>query len=361
MVRRVRPISNEEGQKLARICRHPTDAYELHRAMVILQSAQGFTPPYIAQMVGYSPDWVRTLIREFNLHGFKMLKPNWKAGGNCKFTQEQKDELVALATSRPRDLGLPFSQWSLARLRDEARRQRIIDSISLEWLRIVLDEADMSHQSIKTWKQSSDPQFEEKRKRIDRLTHKKHNPPVVLSMDEIGPITLTPHGRRGWFRAGHPARIPSTYHRFGGTRYLYLTENVYHKELSGRFYRHKGGALWLDYLERERSKYPVDHRVYIIQDNLSAHWTPEIRRWALAHRVTLVASATQASWMNPVESHAGDLQKLVPDGSNFQTWAEVRREFRRAMAYRNRERRLRRGRLVERKWAIHRRPIWKRH
>jgi hypothetical protein len=120
MVRRVRPISNEEGQKLARICRHPTDAYELHRAMVILQSAQGFTPLYIAEMVGYSPDWVRTLLREFNLHEFKMHKPNWKAGGSWKFTQEQKDQLVALATSWPRDLGRPCSQWSLARLRDEA-------------------------------------------------------------------------------------------------------------------------------------------------------------------------------------------------------------------------------------------------
>ncbi len=361
MARRVRPISNEEGQKLARICRHPSDAYELHRAMVILQSAQGFTPPYIAQMVGYSPDWVRTLIREFNLHGFKMLKPNWKAGGNWKFTQEQKDQLVALATSRPRDLGLPFSQWSLARLRDEARRQRILDSISLEWLRIVLDEADMSHQSIKTWKASKDPKFEAKRKRIDRLTHTKHNPPVVLSMDEIGPISLRPHGGRGWFRAGHPARIPSTYTRLKGTRYLYLTENVYHKRLSGRFYRHKGGALWLDYLERERAKYPTDQRVYIIQDNLSAHWTPAIRQWARANRVTLVASATQASWMNPVECHAGDLQSLVMDGSDFQSWEEIRREFRRAIAYRNRERQLRKARSVERKWVIHRRPIWKRH
>lgn len=90
MVRRVRNITNEEGQKLARLCRHPSDAIELHRAMVILSSAQGFTPPYIARLVGYSADWVRTLIREFNLHGFKMLKPNWKAGGNWKFTQSRR-------------------------------------------------------------------------------------------------------------------------------------------------------------------------------------------------------------------------------------------------------------------------------
>ncbi|MCI4341429.1 MAG: hypothetical protein L3K11_03540 [Thermoplasmata archaeon] len=171
---------------------------------------------------------MRTLIREFNLHGFKMLKPNRKAGGNWKFSQEQKDELVALATSRPRDLGLPYSQWSLSRLRDETRNRRIVDSISIECRRIVLDEADMSHQSIKTWKQSKDPQFEAKRKRIDRLTHQRHNPPIVLSMDEIGPISLQPHGGQGWFRSGHPERIPSTYQRLKGTRYLYLTLNVYH-------------------------------------------------------------------------------------------------------------------------------------
>ena len=322
MVLHVRTLRNEEGQRLARICRHPGDPIELRRAQVILSSAQGFTPPYIARLVGLTPDWVRTLIHTFNLHGFKMLKPNWKAGGNWKFTQEQKDELVALATSRPRDLGLPFSQWSLSRLRQEARDQRIVDSISLEWLRVILDEADVSHQSIKTWKESKDPKFEEKKRRIDRLTHKQHNPPVVLSMDEIGPISVQPHGGTGWFRSGHPQRIPSTYTRTRGVRYLYLTLNVYHQRLSGRFYRHKGGEPWLEYLEQERAKYSYEHRVYIIQDNLSAHWTPAVRAWARQNHVTLVASATQASWMNPVESHAGDLQKMVLDGSDFgRTWS----------------------------------------
>ncbi len=110
--------------------------------------------------------------------------------------------------------------------------------------------------------------------------------------------------------------------------------------------------------------YPTDQRIYLIQDYLSAHWTPEVRQWARDNRVTLVASATQASWMNPVESHAGDLQKLVLAGSNFGSWTEVRREFGRAIAFRNRERGLRGKRFRDtqmRKWKIHRRPIWKRH
>ena len=68
--------------------------------------------------------------------------------------------------------------------------------------------------------------------------------------------------------------------------------------------------------------------------------------------------------MNPVESHAGDLQKLVLAGSNYSSWTEVRREVARAIAYRNRERGLRKKRFGDtqmRKWKVHRRPIWKRH
>jgi hypothetical protein len=102
MVRHVRAIPDAEGQKLATICRHPPDPIEFRPAQVILSRAPGFSPPYTSRLIGYSPDWVRTLIREFNLHGFKALQPNWKAGGNWKFTDEQKDELVALPTSRPR-------------------------------------------------------------------------------------------------------------------------------------------------------------------------------------------------------------------------------------------------------------------
>ena len=293
-----------------------------------------------------------------------MLKPNWKARGNWKFTQEQKDQLVALATSRPRDLGPPYSQWSLTRLRDEARNQRTVDSISLEWLRLVLDEADLGHQSSKAWKLSKDPKFEEKRKRIDRLTHQKHNPPIVLSMDEVGRSLSNPtEDRRGSARAtpsGSPRPLRASWELGASTS----PSNVCHQRLSGRLYRHKGGEPWLDYVQRVMEGYLKDQRVYLIQDNVSAHWTPEVRGSAKENRVTLVASATQPSSVYPVESHAGDLQKLVLAGSNSSFWSEVRREVARAITYRNRERGLRKKRFGVtqlRKRKIHRRPIWKRH
>jgi transposase len=229
MVIHVRNITNEEGNKLRRIVRRGDDPVELRRAQVILSSAQGFIPTKIGLIVLMSPGYVRTLIHLFNKEGFKMLKPHWNPGARTKFTEEQKQELVTLATSRPKDLGLPFQQWSLNSLRNEALKRGIVDSISREWLRIILEESKISFQSIKTWEESKDPEFQRKKRRIDRLTRRKSNPPIVLSLDEMGPFSLKPYGGSGWFKKKDPDRIPANYHKYKGIRFEYICLNVYHQ------------------------------------------------------------------------------------------------------------------------------------
>jgi transposase len=368
MVIHVRSITNEEGNRLRKIVRHGKDPIEMKRAQVILSSAQGFSPQRISDIVLLTPAYVRTLIGWFDKEGFDMLKPQWKPGGSWKFTPEQKQELVSLATSKPKDLGLPFQQWSLSRLEKEAVKRGILESISLEWLRVILDESEVSFQSVRTWKESKDPEFEEKKRRIERLTRKKSNPPVVLSADEVGPMSLIPHGGNGWFEQERPGTIPATYRKLKGTRYEYMCLNVYHQTLSVRPYAHKGGALWLDFLKGERARYPMDQRVYVIQDGLSAHWTDEIRGWARESRVTLVPTATNASWMNPVECHTGDIENLALGGTDHRSWDDVDRAFQDAVTYRNSERSTRhkefRDTQTRRKRDARtkrRRPLWKRH
>ena len=366
MVVRVREITNEEGNRLRNIVRHGKDRIEMRRAQVVLASAQGFTPPKIGDIVLMSEDYVRSLIKSFNEEGFEMLKPHWKPGGNWKFTDEQKQKLVSLATSQPKNLGLPFQEWSLRSLKREAEKRGIVDSISKEWLRIILDENEISFQSVRTWKESKDPEFEKKKKRIERLTRKKTNPPVVLSLDEMGPFSLIPHGGRGWFKQNDPGRIPANYTKNEGVNYEYVCLNVYHQMLSVKQYAHKGGEPWMEFLKGERSKYPLHQRIYVIQDGLFAHWTHDIKRWARKSRVTLVPTATNASWMNPVECHTGDIQKLALDGTDYKSWAEVGKSFENAVAYRNTERKARgkkfrdtqRSRDRRRKF---RRPLWTRH
>ncbi len=362
MVVRVRPITDDEGNRLRRIVRHGREPVEVKRAQVILASAQGFTPPKIGVIALMSEDYVRHLIHQFNLHGFSMLKPHWGPGPKAKFSEEQRESLVALGTSRPKDLGLPFTQWSLSRLRREAIQRGIVPSISEEWLRVILLEADISHQSLRTWKKSPDPEREVKKQYIEKLTRQPHNPPVVLSGDEIGPIQLIPQGGSGWFPRRRPGRIPAEYHKGLGTTYYFLMLNVYHQQLSGAVYRTKHSVNWLEFLKEERAKYPADEPVYLIQDGLSTHWTAAVRQWAREHEVILVPTATHASWMNPVETHAKGIEELALPGTEFTTVAEVGDALDAAVAYRNEERRERgkRFRDTVRKNRRHasKVPIW---
>ena len=341
MVLRVRELTLEEGQKLQRILRHGQNAIEFKRAQIVLASYQGFTPPKIAVIALMSEDYIRGVIRAFNEHGMAMLQPRWGPGRPPKFTDDQRKALVDLALSRPKDLGLPYAQWSLSRLREQAVVRGIVPSISEEWLRVILHEDDVSHQSIRTWKTSPDPLFEEKKRKIDQLTRKRSNPPIVLSSDEIGPIQLIPHGGEGWFPEKVPGRIPAEYEKKFGTVYYMLTLNVFHQRLKGRVYRTKHSVNWLDHLKAVRSDYPADKWVSWIQDGSSTHWTAEVRAWAKVNKVRLFATPTHASHLNPVECHAGDLQKLALPGQTFTTAEAVGQALDAAVAYRNEERKAR--------------------
>jgi len=52
----------------------------------------------------------------------------------------------------------------------------------------ILDESEVSLRGVETWKGSKNLEFEEKKRRTERLTRKRRDPPVVISADEMGPI-----------------------------------------------------------------------------------------------------------------------------------------------------------------------------
>ncbi|MGQ0797228.1 MAG: IS630 family transposase [Methanobacteriota archaeon] len=328
-------LSDEEGNRLHRLMKATRDVVVLRRAMVVMQSAQGYTPPRIAELMGLDVGYVREIVKAFRAGGFDSLNPKWGGGRPRTFTGEVRKELANLATSRPADVGLPFQEWSLSRLRREAIRRGIVDDISTSWLAVILDEAALTYQQAKTWKESKDPRFHGKRGRIERLTRKRHNPPAVVAVDEMGPISLAPTKGRGWHPAGRPHRVRATYTRVAGTRFWFGAYHVAADRLSGLLMERKGGRPWLRFLKYVRRRFPADRRIYVIQDNLSAHWTPDVLAWARGNKVSLVPTATNASWMNPIECRFTEVRSLAFDGSDYRDWREVGRAIRRAVAYRN--------------------------
>lgn len=192
---RVREISNEEGNRLLRIVRRSTGSVVTwRRAQMVLLSAQAMDVVQIAKVTFTSPDRVRDVIHNFNADGFDALYPRYKGGRPPKFTEGQRREVKRIALSRPTDHNLPFSTWSLSKLAEHLVDEGVVEDISHEGLRALLREEGVSFQRLKTFKASTDPDFEPKKDRVLEL--------YEIADDSRIPAPATPRRSSAWTSLG---------------------------------------------------------------------------------------------------------------------------------------------------------------
>jgi hypothetical protein len=86
---------------------------------------------------------------------------------------------------------------------------------------------------------------------------------------------------------------------------------VHADRLRVRLRPRRRGAENLVFLHQIRGCYPQRLRIYWIQDNLSANWTPEIRAYAASHNVELIPTPTYASYLNPIECQFVPISEFV--------------------------------------------------
>ena len=87
-------------------------------------------------------------------------------------------------------------------------------------------------------------------------------------------------------------------------------------QLFGRWFARKGADHVIATLRMVRARYP-GQRLWLIQDNLSCHWTPAVRAVARQLGITLVPTPTYASWLNRIECQFGAMVKAVFAGSDY--------------------------------------------
>src|SRR3954467_10257879 len=191
----VRPISNDEGMRLLRIVRRGTGSVVTwRRAQMVLLSAQGMPVAKIAEVSFTSADRVRDVLHNFSADGFDSLYPRYAGGRPPKYDLKQRARIKQIALSRPDDHDLAFSTWSLSKLADFLVAEGVVDDISHEGLRALLHEEDVSFQAVKTYKASTDPDYDVKTRRVwqlyaiaDGLVQPgPQDPTVVVCMDEFG-------------------------------------------------------------------------------------------------------------------------------------------------------------------------------
>jgi len=312
--------------------------------------------PQIAKIALTSEDRVRPVLHNFNEDGFDSPAPKYAGGRPPTFTLPEHRAIKKIALSRPQDHRLPFSTWSLSKLAEFLVAEGVVDDISHEGLRLMLREEGVSFQVIKTWKQSTDPDFEETKNRVLELYDiadgkakpKRGDPTVVLSMDEFGLLNLLPRPGKQWAPAAvkdEAGRKPrrrrrrATYTRKDGIRHPLAAYDLNQDKLYGHVKVKKDHPTFLEFCCYLRSLYPPESRIAIVFDNfsprLSTKTDTRVGDWAQENNVELAHVPTNASWLNRIESQFAALRYTL-DGTDHRSHEEQNSMIRRYITWRNR-------------------------
>jgi transposase len=153
----VRELGEDERKQLDHLIQEQENDLPLQRLLIILLSSQGRRVMEISRAVDLHPINVRKWIHRFNADGIDGLRSGKSPGRPPLFTDEQRDRIVQVAGTDPRRQGLPFSQWSLQRLRKYLMEREIVDQISVETIRQILRSNGVRHRSIYGWVREKPP------------------------------------------------------------------------------------------------------------------------------------------------------------------------------------------------------------
>jgi transposase len=347
----VRPLLHEEAVRLKRLSKRAKHQCTRQRAAALLASNVKMSASQIADMWRTDPSWVRKVIHEFNERGMDSLRPRYGGGRPRRITTDQRKRIVSVAGARPDSQGVPLTRWSLPRLSVYLADEGIVE-VSPRHLAALLAEANLSFQRTRTWKASPDPDYEAKTARVLALCESPPPDGVVVSFDQMGPVSLRPTAGAGWARKQRPERQRADYNRRAGTRYVFGAFDVHEDRLRVRLRPRRRGSDNLAFMAQIRGCYPRRRRIYWIQDNLSANWTPDIRAYADTNNVELVATPTYASYLNPVECHFSAISQFVVCNADYLNWEAFAFALARHVTYRNGDHRDRRLAAIEARQRI---------
>ena len=133
----LRDITEDEKNNLYDMM--DNDAEAGYRAKIILLRSEGYTVAEIRRQTNRHDNNIRKWIHRFNDYGIDGIVSRKHNHTTPKITDDIEKEIVRIASTNPRRLGLKFSTWSLRVLVGYVmEKKKIVESISHTEIRNVL-------------------------------------------------------------------------------------------------------------------------------------------------------------------------------------------------------------------------------
>jgi len=205
-----------------------------------------------------------------------------------------------------------------------------------EQVRAIWAKHGLKPHRLERYMASNDPQFEAKAADVIGLYL---NPPAhaavfcvdektaIQALDRLDPVLPLSPGRL--------ERHGFEYYRHG-TVSLYAAFNTKTGEVLGKTAARHTSAEFVAFLADICTRQPKRKEIHVICDNLSAHKTPRVEAFVLAHpNVHLHYTPTYSSWLNQVELWFAKIERDVIARGIFTSVADLEQKLRNFLDYYN--------------------------
>jgi len=138
-----------------------------YRIKIVLLASDGYTVPEIREMTNTYDKTIRKWIHKFNDNGIEGLFTKIDYSPMVKIDNDARKEIVKIASTNPRDLGLKFSTWSLRSLAGYLTKDKKIVKQGISHTRIkeILNKSKIEwRNSMTVLGKSRDPEYELKKR-----------------------------------------------------------------------------------------------------------------------------------------------------------------------------------------------------
>ncbi len=315
-------LSDEDRRYLEQVQDSRTEEIRrVERARILVAYGEGLPIARIAQTLGVSVPTVYRCVKKALAFGpLAALDDLQRPGRPLRITPEARAWVVALACSKPRDLGYCYEVWTERLLAQHIRREAVaqghpsVAQISPGTVSKILKAQNLHPHRVRYYCERRDPNFEPKMVQVlhvyqqvelDFANPEAADPAIVrVSYDEkiqaIGPTTPD--------RPPVPGEHPTwsrdyEYVRHGTVSSLLAGLDLATGEVIGLVRDRHRSREFVEFLQTLDAKYPKDVRIQVILDNHSAHTSKETRAYlaTLPNRFEFVFTPVHGSWLNLIE------------------------------------------------------------
>ncbi len=119
----IKKLTKNERQEIENLYRKGPNNRVRKRAQAIRLSTKGYTIPQISEILGCNQQSIHNWFNGFEMDGLDGLYDKPREGRPIVATAEYRSRLVDAIKTNPRQMGYPFTVWTITRIRAHMARE----------------------------------------------------------------------------------------------------------------------------------------------------------------------------------------------------------------------------------------------